>query len=169
MLLGRPRPDFFWRCFPDGQMNPGFKCTGDPVVVRDGKKSFPSGHSSCTSMLQYISKYRYFLHVDISLLFYLYGCISWFSKKHTEIRYMFLIICDRIYMFIEIIFVLVAFASFGFIALYLAGKLHTFSLAGKGQSWRLCTFFLPLCVALAIALSRTCDYHHHWQGKLFCY
>lgn len=77
---------------------------------------------------------------------------------------MFIKKCNQI-----IIHILVAFASFGFIALYLAGKLHTFSLAGKGQSWRLCTFLLPLCIALTVALSRTCDYHHHWQGNLCIY
>lgn len=59
----------------------------------------------------------------------------------------------------------VAFASMMFCTLYICGKLQVFNQRGRGKSWRLLLGLLPLFGALVVSLSRTCDYHHHWQGK----
>lgn len=114
ITVGRHRPDFFYRCFPNGivvinnatNSNGSldyYNCTGDLRQIGEGRKSFPSGHASF------------------------------------------------------------AFVSFGFIAMYIGAKLHAMSARGRGQSWRLCVSISPLILAALIAVSRTCDYHHHWE------
>lgn len=66
---GRPRPDFLSRCQPEGfdlqapqfQLLPTIpKCTGNEAEIVEGRRSFPSGHSS----------YSFSIYGFIALVFY---------------------------------------------------------------------------------------------------
>ncbi|XP_030031137.2 phospholipid phosphatase 5-like [Manduca sexta] len=99
LIVGRPRPDYFYRCYPDGNMKSHCK------DVIEGRKSFPSGHSS-------------------------------FS-----------------------------FCSLGFLSMWLCGKLGVFS-RSRGHGYRIVTCLVPLVIGGAVAISRWCDNHHHWEDIL---
>jgi diacylglycerol diphosphate phosphatase/phosphatidate phosphatase len=54
-----------------------------------------------------------------------------------------------------------SFAGLGFLALYLAGKLHLFDRRGHAaKAW---LSLAPYAAATLIAISRTMDYRHHWH------
>ncbi|GLV43962.1 uncharacterized protein CBL_12742 [Carabus blaptoides fortunei] len=101
VITGRLRPDFFSRCFPNGKISTDMVCNGEPKLILEGRKSFPSGHSS------------------------------------------------------------LSFASMTFLTLYLMAKLRIFDDNGRGKGWRIVVCVLPLVLASCIAISRSCDYHHH--------
>lgn len=56
------------------------------------------------------------------------------------------------------------FAGFGFLSLYLAGKLQVFCAEGKTHSWRLLIMLLPLLAGTVVGLTRIQDNAHHWEG-----
>ncbi|KAI9268914.1 phosphatidic acid phosphatase type 2/haloperoxidase [Phascolomyces articulosus] len=54
-----------------------------------------------------------------------------------------------------------SFAGLGYTAFYLGGKMHMFD--ERGHTYKCFTFAFPSLGAILVAISRTCDYRHHWQ------
>ncbi|KAF8162840.1 phosphatidic acid phosphatase type 2/haloperoxidase [Crassisporium funariophilum] len=112
ITVGRPRPDLIDRCQPPaGLVDPPFGLTDwtvctqtDNAIMRDGFRSFFSGHSS------------------------------------------------------------LSFAGLGFLAFYLAGKMHLFD--SRGQTSKAWLALSPFMGATLVAISRTMDYRHHWHDVL---
>ncbi|KAK9760289.1 hypothetical protein K7432_015857 [Basidiobolus ranarum] len=57
-----------------------------------------------------------------------------------------------------------SFAGLTFFSLYLAGKLHLFD--ERGHTYKSFVTVAPMIGAALIAVSRICDYRHHWQDVL---
>ncbi|XP_037076859.1 phospholipid phosphatase 5-like, partial [Pollicipes pollicipes] len=69
LAVGRPRPDFLARCHPDGRLRADQPCTGDAHAIADGRKSFPSGHSSFSAC------------VAVFVFLYLAGKLGTFTER----------------------------------------------------------------------------------------
>ncbi|KAG6484432.1 hypothetical protein ZIOFF_052947 [Zingiber officinale] len=163
--VGRPRPDFFWRCFPDG--NPlydnkttGVICHGDKSVIKEGHKSFPSGHSSWApenggSSLQPLWWFQAAAAVQI-----IATSLATDARVYSDDQY------HSVSEFLNQNVLTVSpflrsFAGLGFLSWYLAGKIKVFD--HRGHIAKLCIVLLPLLCAALIAISRVDDYWHHWQ------
>ena len=96
LTVGRPRPDFFFRCWPD-QGYPedvnvftiqkdgtqDLQCTGHTYDIIEGRKSFPSGHSSFS-----FTAFGF-------VFFYISGKMKAFSSSHRikERNFLLLVCC----------------------------------------------------------------------------
>ncbi|KAG8231246.1 hypothetical protein J437_LFUL005920 [Ladona fulva] len=138
VIVGRPRPDFFWRCFPDGVANSEMHCTGDVATIAEGRKSFPSGHSS--------------------FAFASMGFLAFYVAAKLHVFSPFTLNRSKLATGLE-------GGNLG------NGNMNELATVLSGSNvirrergaWRLCITLIPLVGALMVALSRTCDYHHHWQ------
>lgn len=79
ITIGRPRPNFFYRCFPDGVGIDIQNCTGGWEGQMDGRKSFPSGHSSFSfTGMVYVTCYI-FNEYDLSEPCFARGVVFFFA------------------------------------------------------------------------------------------
>lgn len=132
VLVGEPRPDFFWRCWPDGNVSyvgNAVNCTGNPSDVREGRKSFPSGHASSTPCPRP-------------------GCTAAVMGVYSA---------DTLAPYARA----VSFCSMTYLALFVAGKLHTFD--GRAYLWKFVVFLAPYLLCVYVAITRLENYMHHWQ------
>jgi diacylglycerol diphosphate phosphatase/phosphatidate phosphatase len=77
--VGALRPDFLARCVPLSN-NPNSQCSGDAKLIKGGRKSWPSGHSSSAfAGLGFLS-------------FYLAGSLRIFSPRSSPLKYLLFIL-----------------------------------------------------------------------------
>ncbi|XP_060526508.1 phospholipid phosphatase 5 isoform X1 [Cylas formicarius] len=74
LLVGRPRPSFFMRCFPDGYGTDINECTGEIKEIMDGRKSFPSGYTSFMFAMMFFISLHLFQFLKVKTSHRLKGC-----------------------------------------------------------------------------------------------
>lgn len=98
----------------------------------------------------------------------MYVCVCMLTRAHLYLYiYMYNLCtkCSVSILWLNEDFVTVSFCSLGMASVWLCGRLGVLS-RRRGSGLRVVTSLAPLVVAACIAMSRSCDYHHHWQGML---
>lgn len=141
-----PSTDLIARCEPGSGASNGVPyglvtsaiCTSTDIArIREGFRSFPSGHASSGLTISISGK-----EADdpaTGLLIVYSGAENLFPTSRNSLA--------------------AAFAGLGFFGFYLAGKMHLFDQRGHAiKAW---IAMVPFLGAATIALTRTMDYRHH--------
>ena len=145
LIVGRPRPDFAFRCWSVGCWSSQQKCqisASGPEVCRLPSSSAPMISTAPETLTR---SWRVASHSPVvtppspSLP----GALSSSTSQVFPSTGVFNVKINA-----------------------MKGKLGTFHCSRPISSWRLLLPLTFLLIPLSIALSRTSDYHHHWQDVL---
>ncbi|MQL90812.1 hypothetical protein Taro_023404 [Colocasia esculenta] len=157
--VGRPRPDFFWRCFPDG------KSVGPQLlklsIFPHNVDNLHSGQAGQLGVWMLSGDTAYWSLVEIAG-----GTRVSAGGPKEGVEGGGILLDDFLnwrHLFTTYLSILFAgsFAGLGFLSWYLSGKIKAFD--RRGHIAKLCIVFLPLLVAALVGISRVDDYWHHWQ------
>jgi membrane-associated phospholipid phosphatase len=158
-LTGQLRPDFLARCNPVEM-----QCTGEKNLVMEGRRSFPSGHSSSTLFFNE-NQYEWILNVMQMTVPLIYICTIYLHTSSHLHPSIVVSASGTIYLSM---YLMARLGHPGFVTAVMPYEDQEFEFP-KAMAFRLLAMVIPPTIGAAIAVTRILDNRHHWRDIILGY